>query len=334
MNPMLQVGCRTAGLDVVVQSRSRRWVKLARESFAGQESVSESPQVRVIVEAPAPQPFSLEGMRPLTRGAWSDGTTVVLENACASGADLRVTPRGRLLEVEVRFRPGWAERALALAAPDRAVLLLRSALVQYPALWWAGRSGAVPLHVSGVSVRGRGLLLAGPGGVGKSTLLRDSLSDGAIPVSDNLCVSDGITLHGLLEPLRSEGGAGRKMPHGRRESGWPLRRDSLPVDHVLVLHRGVGTRAAVLPVTAEAAARVVTTGTYAAGELRRYWAFAATLALGTGLGPAHPPVAEAARRICSRVPCSDVLLPGTTGTRLADLLPEPADDASDRSDRR
>lgn len=334
MTPMMQVGCRTAGLDVVVQSRSRRWIQLARESFAGQESLSPTPHVRVIVESAAPQPFSREGMRPLTRGAWSDGTTVVLEDACASGADLRVTPRGRCLDVAVRFRPGWTDRALTLAAPGRSTLLLRCALVQYPALWWAGMTGAVPLHVSGAAVHGRGVLLAGPGGVGKSTLLRDSLSDGAIPVSDNLCVGEGTMVHGLLEPLRSEGGSGRRMPHGRRESTWSQRLDCLPVDHVLVLHRGTGPRAAVLPVTASAAARVLTAGTYAAGELRRYWAFAATLALGTGLGPPHPPVAETAQQLCSRLPCSEVLLPATTGTRLTDLLPERASDAPDRGDPR
>lgn len=321
-----QVGCRTAGLDVVVQSRSSRWVRLARESFAGQESSPRTPDVRVVVEDAGSPAFSREGMRPLTRGAWSDGACVVLEDACASGAALKVTPADGHLQVVARFHPSWTARALALAAPDRATLLLRSALIQYPAMWWAGRTGAVPLHVSAASLPEDGVLLAGPGGVGKSTLLRDALSDGTVPVSDNLCVGDGTMVHGLLEPMRSEGGTGRRMPHGRRESAWPRRLDRLDVDRVLVLHRGTGTEATVIPVAADAAARVLTAGTYAAGELRRYWAFAATLALGTGLGPAHPPIAEAARALCASVPCYDVLLPEGTGTRLVDLLPGRASD--------
>ena len=51
------------------------------------------------------------------------------------------------------------------------------------------------------------------------------------------------------------------------------------------------------------AARALVAGTYAAGELRRYWAYAATLALATGRGPAHPPIDAIARALAERVPC-------------------------------
>lgn len=141
-------------------------------------------------------------------------------------------------------------------------------------------------------------------------------------MSDNLCVGDGVSVHGLLEPVRSDGGAGRRMPHGRRESPWVQRLDGLTVERILVLRRGTGLRAVVTPMHPASAARVLTAGTYAAGELRRYWAFAATLALGTGLGPAHPPLAQVAEQLCRSVPCVDVLLPSTPGTRVVDLLAE------------
>jgi hypothetical protein len=62
------------------------------------------------------------------------------------------------------------------------------------------------------------------------------------------------------------------------------------------------------------------TGTYMAGELRRYWAFAATLAAGTDLGPSHAPVEAIARQLASRLPSVEIVLPRKPGVRLADLL--------------
>jgi hypothetical protein len=68
------------------------------------------------------------------------------------------------------------------------------------------------------------------------------------------------------------------------------------------------------------AARALVAGTYAAGELRRYWAFAATLALGTGLGPAHPAIVGEAERLAQSVPCLEVMLPARPGTALAEIV--------------
>ena len=44
------------------------------------------------------------------------------------------------------------------------------------------------------------------------------------------------------------------------------------------------------PLSPDEAARALVAGTYMAGELRRFWPFAATLALATGIGPVHPDV--------------------------------------------
>jgi hypothetical protein len=62
------------------------------------------------------------------------------------------------------------------------------------------------------------------------------------------------------------------------------------------------------------------TGTYIAGELRRFWPFAATLAAATGLGPPHPPVREIAEAITRRLPCAELILPDEPGPPLRDML--------------
>jgi hypothetical protein len=61
-------------------------------------------------------------------------------------------------------------------------------------------------------------------------------------------------------------------------------------------------------------------GTYMAGELRRYWALAATLALGTGLGSSHPPVERIAQELSTRLPCLLVTLGDRPGAPLRELL--------------
>ncbi len=311
--------CRTAGLTLGVTTGSARWQRFVREAFAGKEQQAAPADLHVVI-AESSEQFSRRGLDPLARGAWSDGSSVVIENACSSGVDLRVCANGGRLEVEARSRPGWATRGLATVAPARAHLLLRSAILQYPAMWWAGVSGAVPVHVSGIRIGGMSVAIAGPGGVGKSTLLRDAMSQGGQGVSDNLCVGRGVVIHGVLEPLRADGGEGRRMPHGRRESVWTDRLDSIEVERILVLRRGSGSSLVVRPVDAQTTSRVIVGGTYAAGELRRYWGFAALLALGTGLGPAHPPIVDAAAHLARAVPCAEVILPRTLGTRLSDVV--------------
>jgi hypothetical protein len=142
-----------------------------------------------------------------------------------------------------------------------------------------------------------------------------------------MCTSDGYQAWGLVEPLRVEvgsglprGSGGRRMPHGRRETRWPGRVASLAPDGLVVLRRGTGDSPVVRPLDAEQAARVLVTGTYMAGELRRYWQFASTLALGTGVGSAHAAVEAVAERLTGRLPCWEVVLARTPGARLATLL--------------
>jgi hypothetical protein len=296
------------------------------EGAAGQLTTDDgaTPDVRVTVERGS-APFDVAGWRVLTRDAWCRQGQVVIRDTCSSGLDLQVTAGEPTLEVAARWRPSGKGRAAAAVLRARARLLLRAVLLQYPALWRSEQRGRVPLHASVCSLGaadGRIVLLAGPGGVGKSTLVHGELISGAISTCDNLCVSDGQYAWGVVEPLRlpaeAHDGKGRRMPHGRREAAWPRRADRMLPGLLVVLARG-----GVPAVTAcepALAARYLVAGTYMAGELRRYWAFAATLSLGTGLGGSHPPVQDVADALSTRLPCLQVTLGDHPGAPLRELL--------------
>jgi hypothetical protein len=296
------------------------------EGAAGQLTSPDdmAPDVRVTVERDSAA-FDVTGWRVLTRDAWCREGQVVIGNACSSGLDLRVTVGGRSVEVVARWRPSAKGRAVAAILRARTRLLLRAVLLQYPALWWSQQRGRAPLHASvcGLALAdGRTVLLAGPGGVGKSTLVHRELVNGAVSTCDNICVSDGQDTWGLVEPLRLPvevgAGTGRRMPHGRREATWPRRTGQLAPDLLVMLVRG--SRPGVTRCDPALAARHLTGGTYMAGELRRYWAFAATLALGTGVGASHPPVQYIAQKLSERLPCLQVTLGDRPGAPLRELL--------------
>ena len=88
----------------------------------------------------------------------------------------------------------------------RARLLLRAVLLQYPALWRSQLRGRAPLHASvcGLGAAdGPAVLLAGPGGVGKSTLVHGELLNGALATCDNLCVKATGFTRGAWSALRA-----------------------------------------------------------------------------------------------------------------------------------
>lgn len=290
-----------------------------RASATGRRLVEEAVGLPLAGEAPATPtvtldiqpdtaPFDHAGLAPLTRGAYAGSGRVLLEDACSSGFDLLVTAAGPadVLKVEARYRPTPRTRAVNLALPQRFRLLAGQTLVHYPVLWRSGWRGRVPLHACVLSGTDAVVLLAGPGGVGKSTVLRRALAVGAMATADNMCTADEHRCFGLAEPLRVDGPGPRQgrqvaSTHGRHLEVFASRVEALAPDRLVVLERGRTTEIA--GTEPEHAARALVCGTYAAGELRRYWAFAATLALGTGLGPAHPPLAEVAGAYAARLPC-------------------------------
>jgi hypothetical protein len=293
---------RSAGELVAVEAE-RAWAgRLVSRAVGGNSSpASGEPTVRLRIEASTRQ-FPRAGLRLVTRGAYSDGLRTVLVDACGSGFDLQVVADDPL-ELTARYRPGCAVRAVNRLLARRFGLLAGQVLVHYPVLWRAGWRGRVPLHACVLRTDSGTLLLAGPGGVGKSTMLLAALAAGGTATADNLCCADAIRCFGVAEPLRTDAPAvsGRRTSHGRVEVALNGREPVLEPDRIVALERGPYTE--ISPVRPEDAARALVAGTYAAGELRRYWAFAATLAFATGRGPAHPPIADIAAGYAERLPC-------------------------------
>lgn len=273
--------------------------------------------VSIVVED-ARSPIDTRGWTTLGRDAWHRDGQVVIRDVATSGFDVRVSVTEDGPRFVYRWRPPPRTRAASMLLRTRARLLARAILLQYPALWWASTRGRVPLHAPAVGLEWGAALLAGPSGVGKSTLVFREIQSGHSAVSDNLSVSDGTSVWGVVEPVRTEGGSGPRAPHGRREMALTNRVPEVIPDRVVVLRRG--PEVLVRACQAEVAERTLTAATYAAGELRRFWTFAAMLALGTGIGPAHPPVAAVARILTSTLSCIEIGLPSLDGVRLSDLL--------------
>jgi hypothetical protein len=278
--------------------------------------------VSVIVERDR-RPFTTDGWSPLARGAAHRAGTVVVRDVCTSGVDLHARVVDGVPELIFRRRPPAATRAAGSLLPARARLLLRCVLLQYPALWWAGTRERVPLHASLLRTGGVDVVVGGASGVGKSTLVRAELSAGAATGGDNLCVTDGRKAWGIVEPLRVEDGDGRRMPHGRRECHLAERVPAFVPEVVALLRRCADGRGSTIAIDSRAAGRSLAAGTYTAGELRRYWPFAALLAMGTGAGPVHPPVTAVTRVLADRVTTFEVALGRGPSGGLAQLLATP-----------
>ena len=291
----------TAGERLAVDTELP-WVgRLLTRALGGPVKSVREPTVWLRVQKKT-TPFRCWGMRPVTRGADSNGRRTLITNAGGSGFDLLVDLDDERLTVTARYRPPMRTRAANLALRSRFALLAGQVLVHYPVLWRAGWRGRVPLHAGVVRTPAGTPLIAGPGGVGKTRVLVGLLAAGQTEVTaDNLCCADVSCCFGLAEPLRTDLGSGRATSHGRVERPLDGRVPALIPDRVVVLERGPRTE--VSAIKPDEAARALVAGTYAAGELRRYWAFAATLALATGMGPAHPPVAEIAAEYADRLPC-------------------------------
>ena len=182
-------------------------------------------------------PFPIDGWEPLTRGCHAQRGRVVLANAAGSGFDLRVGVDDGDLIVEARWRPPTAERLASHVLAARSRLLARAVLTQYPALWWAGCRGRVPLHASAVTSGNQTPMLAGPGGAGRSTVLLAALAHGGRTTGDNLAVTDGESIFGVTEPCKVASAAGRRTSHGRRERALAGRVDALAPDRVVLLRR-------------------------------------------------------------------------------------------------
>jgi hypothetical protein len=274
--------------------------------------------VQVIVERTR-KPFPTQGWRVLARDAWARGGEVVVRDAATSGFDLLLTACGGVPTVVLRWRPPRRSRLASALLRSRARLLRRAVLLQFPVFWVAATRGRAPVHASLVDAGPAGpALLVGPSGSGKTTLVEEEVLRGGSFTTDNLAVSDGTTVWGVIEPVRSERTLdGARAPHGRREGNLANRVDDMRPRLLVALRRGRDM--CLDPCDAADAARALVASTYAAGELRRYWPLHALLALGSGTGPAHPPVSNIADQLARGCRCAVASLPQVRGVRLATL---------------
>lgn len=311
----------TAGETVSLRSELGWATSIAAEAVgtaAAEQRLARPPTIRVRLER-SREPFHDQSWRVVTRGAWAREGCVVIENVCTSGFDLLFHVED-LPTFRARWRPPRRERAASYLLRSRFHLVTRAALLQYPAMWWAGVRGRVPVHGSLIRSNAA-MLLAGPGGVGKSTLLQRAVAAGADVTTDNLGVTDGTQVWGVVEPLRVADGLGRRMPHGRREAHLTDRRDHDTPEIVVAVarqHRGEAT--SVRGIGCEEAREALVAGTFMAGELNRYWAFAATMSSASGLGRAHPALGESLGRLTAALPCVELRMAHGERRPIGDLL--------------
>jgi hypothetical protein len=312
-------GTLATGGEVLAVECDLPW--LARHVVEGSDGQLGDPgpaSVHVHVEA-GRGPFPTRGWSRLSRDAWARSGRVVLEDVATSGLDVMLSHEPDGVHLQCRWRPPPRTRGAGLLLRARSRLLLRSVLLQYPAMWAAGLHGRTPLHACGmVSPSVGAVLVVGPSGAGKTSLVANELSGGGRATTDNLCTADARSVWGVVEPVRSELGSGRRAPHGRHEGTLASRIESIDPQAVVVLARGERTE--VRDISPREAARALVASTYAAGELRRYWPFHAQVALGSDAGDAHPPVAEVASALCERLQCRRVSLAGVRDVRLGDVL--------------
>ncbi|HEY3531222.1 MAG TPA: hypothetical protein VGK78_18915 [Nocardioides sp.] len=316
----------TTGSAVVgIESESLRFRRSVLAA-AGTPPVLGGPAAPDVVVAQAAREQAGGPGVPIARGATraNDGS-VMFASAGGSGFRQRWHLHEGTLRVESQWDPSAKESAAARALPARFRALRGQVLLHHPVLWWASLQGLAPLHVSVVEVAGTVVALAGPGGVGKTSLVARELARSAQVTCDNLAVSDGVVAYGLREPLRlpadtAPGGAsGPRAAHGRREAHGTMTVPALRPDAVVVVRRD-GTAPGLRAVSGDVAHRALVAGTMAAGELMRFWSTAAVLALATGRGPVTPPVDDCARRLVDRLPAYELQLGPTPGGSLRELL--------------
>jgi len=319
---------RTAAQRVLLRDHTRR-VAPALLDGIGQPDPRSGPtrQVDVLVEIERGRgPFPSPEHHPVTRGvSVSVDGRVLVRTAGSSGFCQLWDARMATLHLGVRWAPSPTEELAARLLASRFRALRSQVLLHYPALWWASVHGLSPLHVSAIDLGGALVVLAGPGGLGKSSLVARVLAEGARAVTDNLAVSDGHVVHGVREGLRLPaevaGPGGSRAAHGRRELPWTPEVDiARRVDLVAVVTRGEHQAPRLLDCPPERAARALTAGTLAAGELRRFWPLAATLALATGRGPVLPDVEGTASSLAQRHPCVELRLGPPPAPSLHQLL--------------
>jgi hypothetical protein len=138
----------------------------------------------------------------------ADNEIVQTEILTLPGLQLRTSLNGTNVYVDAAFRPSsrWMRLMLGLggkASQERIYATLIYYLVYFPLLWHIERTRQwYPLHASAVAWPQGAIILAGLGGVGKSTLTLSFLSDShARLLSENLILHNKERVYAFLEPI-------------------------------------------------------------------------------------------------------------------------------------
>jgi hypothetical protein len=166
-------------------------------------------------------------------------------------------------------------------------------LLYYPCFWWLERYERLhPIHAAGVELDGGVVVLAGPSGVGKSTLSTGLASaSGAKLLSDTFLLHDGAATRPVREPLLLDAWSRGWLADGanllqaidwryclnRNGFHWPQQRLSIggPARLLLFPHRTLSHY--VRPLSPAQAQGQIDAGNFLVNDLRRYWAFAAAV---------------------------------------------------------
>ena len=135
------------------------------------------------------------GFDGLVMEAGRTGSTTGIRASC------KYVPRDALSRLRY-MKPARREKKT-----NRTLFKMLYYALYFPLAWSLERSrGWEILHASAVEKGGKGLVLAGHGGAGKSTLALSMLADPEVKfISDNLIFHDGSSVYSLPEPVRLDG---------------------------------------------------------------------------------------------------------------------------------
>ncbi len=207
---MEQVTIEMHGVRLSLRSATVELPRYVARHFAGLQVNDSEAQIDVLVhwsEGDAdphellPGPLVQQVGKRLYAGPgvllWSDLARV-------GNLSLRFELQGECLWVEAVYR--YAPRTDKAAQPDhryKKLFELMSWLVLNPLTWYLERfRGLQLLHASGIAWDKRGVLIAGLGGVGKTTTSVALLAHGARLVSENLVFHDDEFVYSCYEPIR------------------------------------------------------------------------------------------------------------------------------------
>lgn len=259
---------------------------------------------------------------------WEDGRLTV-------EGDFYFRLGGRAVSDRLRRVASWRQQPRLRA---RRYTTLLSYAVYYPCWWWLEQmQGLHPLHAAAVLVDDGVVLLAGPSGVGKSTLsVALALQPGARLLADSFVLTRGRDVWGVHEPVLLDSWSRRWLGLQPDElhahaGTFCLGRDGyhLPPDHLgdhgeatlLVLPRRA-PEAFVRRLSAEEAQQRVSAANLIVNDLRRYWAFAAVLEQLRSAGLVARREA-ALERLTRAIPCYEIGITGAmSATATVDAIRE------------